>query len=235
MRIEVREDETRAIHAEKDLVFGSPGNIPRDAHNVLEQRVRDGFDTEGVDNGERLRRSFFRERLKLHCCDDFFQLAKNPGAVGGLFGGIGNHGDRVCNLEIKFIACAVEEGGVHTGRVVHMIGEVTRLPPMKEDAVDCGSASGIPCVRIDGSGEGLTRFGLDHRINDELEIAPAKCGVGIGIVGNQNCRDEDGTWRLADQPLERLQFPRIKLFLEFEISGIAERHSVIGIVISGER
>jgi hypothetical protein len=130
--------------------------------------------------------------MELEGRNDFVELAEDFVGVDGLFGGFGDHGSGVCNLKMKFVACAADERGVDTGGVVHVTCEFTGFPPVKEDSVDGGSADGVVRVWIGGSDERLADFWRDGRIDDESQRPAAKGGIGIGVRRNVHGGNEDG-------------------------------------------
>ena len=163
--------------------------------------------------------------------NNFIELAENFRGVGGSFSRIRDHGNCIGDLEIKFVARAVEKAGINAGVVVHVVCDVTRLPPMEIDSADGGSAVGIPPIRILGNGEGLAGFWRDCRVDGELEIAATKRGIREGIVGNYYSCDRDGVGLRAGELFERLRGAWFECFLQFEVARIAERDTVGGVVV----
>lgn len=133
--------KTGAIHAKIDLVLASAGNFPGNAHDALEKRVREGLDSEGVNDGEWFGRSDERGRMDLQGKNNLLEVVKNLGGVDGLDRGVRIEGVGDDDLQEEFVAGSVGKTGIVAILISRASGSGASFSPMEGDALN-GSCAG---------------------------------------------------------------------------------------------
>jgi len=136
--VQIRGDGAGAIHTQKDLVFSGTGNIPRDAHDILKVRVRDGFCGERVDDRKGFERSGKSVGVDLHSGNNFAELTHDFNLVGILDTGVGVGVGTDDDFEEKFVAGSVGKAGIVAVQVSCAHCSRASLAPLKDDALPSG-------------------------------------------------------------------------------------------------
>lgn len=169
--------------------------------------------------------------------DNFFEGAENFGEAGWGDEKIGAGGEHGRNLDDEFIAGSGGEAGVVASDRDGLVRDGAAIAPVEWNSLKGGFVSGAGPVGVGRGDEGTARGGGGGRVHDELEMAGGEGGVGIGVVGNTKCGDEDGAG-LPGFPVvlgqEAGGGAGVEFFIEDVVAGVAEGDAEVGIVVKGE-
>jgi hypothetical protein len=122
--------------------------------------------------------------VELERRNGFFERAEDFGKISrrrrerGVCRGSGN------GLEEEFVARSAGEAGIFAAGGEDARGGWAAVAPLKVNVLKKEVVGSDGRSRVGRSDEGAAGFGGGVSVDDKLEMAAGKSGVGIGVVGN---------------------------------------------------
>jgi hypothetical protein len=174
--------------------------------------------------------------VKLQRGDGLLERAEDFAEIGLIDGNGGAGGGSGNDLEIKFVARAVQIAGVVAAAGDGFGIDEAAITPVERDALNDGLVGGAGPIGIRRSNEGAAGFSGGLGIHGELEMSLREGGIGIGVGGNLDGGDQESPGLFGLELLLGLERRTVGevFFGEGVGSGIAERDAVGGVVVNGE-